>query len=356
MDAKKITVALICGGLSGEREVSIKSAENILRYIPQNKYDVRLVEIGKDGRWLLRSGTRNIKDTIKAKGRKNALSLVSQISLTPVKTIKSFNVAFLATHGQFGEDGKLQSILEFLGIPYTGSGVLASALGMNKAKMRQFIEKIHVTSPKFLEVNEDVPSTKYIDSWIKNNIGYPCIVKPNESGSSLGISISDSIKDLPNAIKQARKEDKKILIEQHIVGREVTCAVIGNSGRTKLVALPLVEIIPKAKFFDYIAKYDSQETQEICPAKLSKQLTREIQRQAKQIHAYLGCDGLTRSDFIISKNGKIYFLEINTIPGMTKESLCPKEARAAGMTFGQFLDTQIKLALQRFGVRGNGRS
>ncbi len=346
---KKIRVAVICGGPSSERDVSLKSGEQIARNLPADKYLISRIEISKDGQWLLEP-QRKMNQLMAEKGKKiptKALVLKSELLPLTRERFNEFDVAFIGMHGKFGEDGKVQALLEILGIPYTGSGVLASALAMNKIKTIEMAENAGITVPKSLIVRSANASSKATQAEIEKIIGYPCVVKPNESGSSIGTSIVKSKKYLPLALKRAASEDALILIQKYIKGRELTCAVLGNTNQTELIALPIVEIIPKGRtFFDYEAKY-SPETREICPALIPNAVTRKIQELSKKAHALLGCDGLTRSDFILVPNGAIYFLEINTIPGLTENSLSPKEARAAGLSFSEFLDTQVQLALKK---------
>jgi len=306
---KKLKIALIYGGISSEREISFNSAKYINKHLNRNKYSVRFYDVKFDLLKLIQEGQ-----------------------------YKEFDLAFIALHGKFGEDGKIQSILDILKIPYTGSGVLASALCMNKIKTFEFLKNYNIKTPEFLPIyNKNIDLEK---------IKYPCIVKPNENGSSIGITIVNSFEDLKNAVKKAFSEDTSILIEEYIRGIEITCGVLGNSKQTKLMVLPPVQIIPGNNFFDYDAKYFSKQTQEICPADIPENLTKKVQELSKKIHDVLGCDGLTRSDFIL-KDNEFYFLEINTIPGLTEVSLCPKEAKAIGISFEKFLDMQIGLAIKK---------
>ena len=219
---------------------------------------------------------------------------------------------------------------------------------MNKIKCLEFIKKQGINIPRSIILrkrgNTEIDS---LDRAIKKNIGYPCIVKPNESGSSIGMTIVKKQSELKKAISLAFKEDDLLIVEEYIRGRELTCGVLGNTGKTDLLILPPVEIIVHDSiFFNYKEKYFSKTVEEICPADIGKKITDEVQKTARLVHEVLGCDGLTRSDFILSeKNGKLYFLEINTIPGQTEVSLCPKEAEVFGWTFPEFVEKQIELAL-----------
>jgi len=346
---KKIRVAVIFGGPSSEREVSLSSGREVLKNLPRDKYELLPVDIKKDNQRFL-------------------------------KNKKDIDVAFLALHGKFGEDGRIQALLDKSKIPYTGSSARASALGMDKLKTRALVQKAGLKCAKLIKmelrghttavslsvisrgaeprtiprsrngawVNSKKFNLEKLNRLIEQKISYPCIVKPNQSGSSIGVSIIDSKKQLQKAIQSASKEDSCILIEEYIHGREMSCGVYGNTSQTQIKALPLTEIIPKSsdRFFSYDAKYIPGRTREVCPAPISKELTAEIQRLSKIAHTRLVCDGLTRSDFIIKEN-KAYFLEINTIPGITRTSICPQEAKVAGISFPKFLDLQIKLALSR---------
>jgi len=338
----KIKIAVISGGLSNERKVSIKTGRQVFNNLSEENYDKFLVEITHDGKWLLS------KNNLKLGSNSNkikTLTLMHPNHGVAKNDLKDFDLVFLALHGRFGEDGKIQAILDILDVPYTGSGVLASALGMNKIKTMEFLKGMGVKTPNSLFFsNKQNIDLKVINKMIKENINYPCVVKPNESGSSIGVNIIKSFSDLEQAIYEAYKADDQILVEEFLKGREITCGVLGNSNQTELEALPPAEIITDRAFFDYKAKYFSNKTQEICPANISAEQSIKVKDLAKTAHKALGCDGLTRSDFIL-KDNEFYFLEINTLPGLTEQSICPKEAKAAGMTFAEFLDKQVKLAI-----------
>lgn len=315
----KTRVAIICGGISNEREVSLKSGRQIMENLDPIKYEPSMVEISADGHWLSRLADLRANN----------------------------DVAFIALHGKFGEDGRVQALLELLGIPYTGSGVLASALCMDKAKTQNFLKSYNILIPTYIVLRTSYSASDQIQTEIEQKIKYPCVVKPNESGSSVGVTIVKSKDELAEALDKAFKEDRTVMIQQFIKGRELTCAVLGNSSQNdEPQTLPPVEIIAGNEFFDYDAKYSSKQTQEICPAQIDPDMTKKLQALAAKIHVALGCDGLSRSDFIL-KDGELYFLEINTIPGMTEQSLAPKEASAAGMNYTEFLDKLIALALKK---------
>jgi D-alanine-D-alanine ligase len=269
-----------------------------------------------------------------------------------MKVARSTNLAVLsALHGEWGEDGRIQAILESLGVPYTGSGVLPSAIGMHKYLSYKLADWAGLRVPAHFILHAPA-SADVVHARIAQSFGYPCVVKPNGLGSSIGVSVARSRPALARALKAAFALDHAVLVQQFISGAEVTCGVLGNTAQTELLALPPVLIrMPRGTFFDYAAKYHSPMTKELCPAPLPPKTIREIEAAAQKAHALYEADGLTRSDFILARNGTLYFLEINTAPGMTEASLCPKEAKALGWSFAELLQNIIGLALVRHGYK-----
>jgi D-alanine-D-alanine ligase len=304
-------IVILNGGFSSEREISLMTGEQIAKELDQKHEIVRI----------------DVKD---------------RSSWTDQVNIAGPDLVFIAMHGKYGEDGEVQSELDKLSVPYTGSSAEVSSVAFNKQQTNQIISKLNIKTPANMVIKNMA-----VDS-IEKKIGLPCVVKPNQSGSSIAVTIVHQTIDLNKAVAAALNEDSSVLIEQYIRGREFTCGVFGNTGRSPLEVLPVVEIIPgaDASFFDYHAKYNSDLTEEICPAKIDDLLRESIQELSRQVHETLKCDGLTRSDFIKDKKGVIYFLEINTIPGLSEASLCPKEVMAAGMTFRDFLEKQIEGAVR----------
>jgi D-alanine-D-alanine ligase len=307
---KKITLALIAGGISSEREVSLNGAAQIYSALNKDKYHI-----------------------IRYDSKTDLQNLVSDAA--------TIDAALIVLHGPYGEDGTVQGLLELLDIPYQGSGVLGSAIGMNKLASKQLYEKAGIPIPAYfaLERGEPVDSQTII-----NRLGLPLVVKPVEGGSSVGMSIVRTAQALQGAVDLAAEHDRKIIVEAYIDGIELTCGVIGNDHPA---ALPLIEIIPDSEheFFDYEAKYTSGITQEICPARIDDALTKKAQRYGEMAHQALYCTGYSRTDMIM-KNDEIYVLETNTIPGMTATSLLPQAAQAAGMSFSDLLDKLIELGIQ----------
>ncbi len=312
---KKLQITVLFGGFSNERDISLLSGNQVFKALDREKYSVKKIDVSKT----------------------TVLKLPT--------LLKGTDVVFIALHGTFGEDGHIQGILDTLGIPYTGSGLMASALCMDKYRSMSVVESVGLTLPKSLLLScmhlEAFTETEAI---IKKYFDYPVFVKPNNSGSSMGAGIAKNKKELEVRLKDAFSHDSSVVVQEVITGRELTCAVVGNSGGD-VFALPPAEIPLKKGFFDRKVKY-SADTVEICPAELSSKLTNQIQDLAIEAHTALGCAGVTRTDFIL-KESTFYYLETNTIPGLTEHSLTPKEAKAAGYTFQKYLDLQVELALEK---------
>jgi D-alanine-D-alanine ligase len=308
---KKIKIALLSGGRGGEREVSLKTGEQIFKALDKNKYQVFRYDPKND--------------------LKNFFLDCAN---------KKFDLIFPALHGPFGEDGKLQGLLDILGTPYLFSGCLASALAMNKYKTKIVAEKSGMLTAKdfILRKKEKFDLEKII-----KKLSFPIVVKPVELGSSVGMTIAKTKRELKEGIAKAFKCDQEVICEQFIKGRELTVPIMGNNPPK---ALPVIEIIPKISgWFDYKAKYEVGGSEEVCPAKIPARIKIEAQKQAVAAYQAIGCKDLARADFIWQEgSNKLYFLEINTIPGMTATSLVPRSAKAAGLEFSDFLDKLIASA------------
>jgi D-alanine-D-alanine ligase len=308
---KKMRVALIAGGKSSEREVSLKSGEQVYQALNKDKYDIRRYDPLNDLERLVREAPE-------------------------------LDVALIIMHGRGGEDGTLQGMLDLLEVPYQGSGVLGSALGMNKELSKILYLQAGLKVPHALVFTQkDAPSAPNIEEVL----GLPAVIKPVNEGSSIGITIARSRKELEEGLAAAFKYDYRVVVEEFIEGTEVTGGVLGNA---ELQALPLVEIVPSTSypFFSYEAKYLPGATTEICPARIDAALTQAAQQCALTAHQALGCRGYSRTDMKI-REGEIYVLETNTIPGMTATSLFPQGAKAAGIEFPELLDKLIELALEK---------
>jgi D-alanine-D-alanine ligase len=307
---KKLTLALLSGGISSEREVSLNSGKQVFAALDKEKYTVLRYDPKTDLQRLVADAPK-------------------------------IDVALIILHGPFGEDGTVQGLLDLLDIPYQGSGVLGSAVAMNKLMSKQLYQQVGLPVPSYLAFKR---SDTLDSADIAARLGLPVVIKPVQGGSSVGMSIVRSEKDLPGAIQKAFDYDTSVLVEAYIDGIEITGGVLGNS---EPEALPLIEIIPDKshEFFDYEAKYTAGVTQEICPARIDEALTEKARTYAVMAHEVLGCRGYSRTDLML-KGRDLFVLETNTIPGMTATSLFPQAAAAAGFPFGQLLDRLIELSLE----------
>jgi D-alanine-D-alanine ligase len=307
----KLRLALIAGGNSAERDVSLKSGEQVYEALDKNKYDISRYDPRDDLERLARDAG-------------------------------NLDAALVIMHGRGGEDGALQGMLDLLGIPYQGSGVLGSALGMNKELSKMLYRQAGLKVSRALYVNrgEDLDTRE-----IEAELGLPVVIKPVHEGSSIGITKASTLEELEKGLEAAFLYDHRVLVEEFLEGVEVTGGVLGNR---ELTALPLVEIVPAEQyaFFDYEAKYKPGASTEICPARVDGDTTRKAQEVALTAHRALHCRGYSRTDMIV-KDGEIYVLETNTIPGMTATSLFPQAAKAAGLEFPQLLDRLIELAMEK---------
>lgn len=307
----KKTLALISGGTSSEREVSINGGNQVFEALSKDKYLIRRYDPKFDLKKL-------------------------------VEDASSIDVALIILHGPYGEDGTIQGMLELLGIPYQGSGVLGSALAIDKLTSKKIYQQSGLPVPPYAVALKGQPFDQ--EACIKD-LGLPLFVKPATGGSSIGMSRVNAEEELGPALEKAFEYDTVVLVESFIEGTELTCGVIGNDS---LKALPLIEIIPESPgstFFDYEAKYSVGGASEICPARISPELTQAMQDLAIRAHQALNLRGYSRTDMIL-RDGSFYILETNTIPGMTQTSLLPQQAQAAGMSYSQLLDRLIELALQ----------
>ncbi|HEU5114283.1 MAG TPA: D-alanine--D-alanine ligase [Candidatus Paceibacterota bacterium] len=323
--AHKTRVAVLRGGPSSEYDVSLKSGETVLKNLPQ-KYEGVDVFISKDGVWH-----------------------VQGFEKTPADALKNVDVAFVALHGQYGEDGKVQRILEHIGIPYTGSESFPSAVAMNKhlakGALAKIKDKVKMAAHKVFSREEVAQKGPH---GIFREIILPSVVKPVSAGSSVGVSIVRTYFELEPAVVLALDHSDAIIIEEYIIGREATCGVLEDFRNERHYALLPIEIIhpESSEFFDYDAKYGGQ-SREICPGNFDEATKRAIQEAAIAIHRELGLRHYSRSDFIVHPKRGVYFLEANTLPGLTSESLLPKSVNAVGSSLPQFLDHVLTLALDR---------
>jgi len=306
------TIAIAAGGDSSEFEVSVKSAMEVSNTL-SSRYITYIIMI-KGPNWYWED----------PKGRYVNIDK-NDFSLKADDMKIRFDAVFIAIHGKPGENGYLQGYFEMLGIPYTSCNAFCSSLTFNKQSCKLFLKEYKIPMAKAVLVREGDETDP--DAVIKR-VGLPCFVKPNDSGSSFGVTKVKKKEELESAFEKAFRESNEVLIEAFMNGREVACGVVKT--RSKAVILPVTEIISKNEFFDYEAKYTPGRSQEVTPADLPEKITDRIQKLSSEIYDLLGCNGIVRVDFILI-DMKPYFLEINTVPGMTKESLIPQQAKAAGI-------------------------
>lgn len=294
-------VAVLFGGRSGEREVSLKSGSAVLAALQRQGVDAHAFD----------PATQELSE------------------------LKAFNRAFIALHGRFGEDGTIQGALELMDIPYTGSGVMASALGMDKWRTKLLWTAAGVVTPEYVLMDD----TTAVEDVVAK-LGLPLFVKPANEGSSIGVSKVKQANELVEAYQLAKASDPLVIAEQFVGGGEYTVGILGDT------ALPIIRIVPKNEYYDYEAKYLRDDTEYRCPSGLSAAQEEQIQAEALQAFKVLGCNGWGRVDFLMDGAGKHYFLEVNTSPGMTDHSLVPMAAKVAGMDFDALVINILQQTLQ----------
>lgn len=363
--AKKLRVGVIFGGRSGEHEVSIRSARAIVESIDRKKFDVVPIAITKEGKWLPPSDSAQLLPAavqpmltpsattgdIALLGDPSHKGLVSLQRDSQPLVAEKLDIVFPALHGTYGEDGTLQGLLEMADVPYVGCGVLASACGMDKVTMKSLFVEAGLPICKhvwFLRSQWRADSAKVIRKVI-SQIGFPCFVKPANLGSSVGVSRAIDRKSLSDAIELAAAYDRKIIIEEEVVAREIECAVLGNDEPKASLPGEYVIYDEVARFLDYTEKYSSTgNVSFVVPAPLTKAMTTRIQKMA--IRAFQSVDGagLARVDFFLSRDGgDLIINELNTMPGLTEVSGYPKMWQASGLSFARLLETLIELAFER---------
>lgn len=332
------------GGKTPEHEISLISGREVVRNLDSKKYEIIPIVISRNGKkWQLVSSEKllSLPDPLSIKDSREDLVKRPDKNMDGINQLAvDIDVVFIAMHGPFGEDGTIQGTLELAGVTYTGPGVLASALGMDKLMFRNILKSADIIYPKFVALKKDEGFSKVFKS-----LGVPpYFVKPRNQGSSLGNSLVKNRKELKKAVEKALEFSPIILVDEYIEGTEVTCGIIGNE---EPHALPLVEIKPlKSEFFDYESKYTESGAEEIVPARVSEKLTKQVQELAVEVYKLLGCRGFSRVDFILKNNKLPYVLEINTIPGLTPMSLLPKAANAYGLNYSKFLDKIITYSIE----------
>jgi D-alanine-D-alanine ligase len=365
--ARRTRVGVLLGGGSGERQISLASGLMIAEHLPKDCYEAILLdplvlmadnpklpaELRQRAR-ALRAGTH----TPEALGEGDAAlpeALRQQVQRASAEAgpatgalalaggERGVDVVFIALHGPWGEDGTVQGLLDLVGVPYVGSGTLASALAMDKAMAKTVLGARGLPLPRGVEVSRAEWKTAAADALERAAHLLPAVVKPVCQGSSIGMGLAADAESLSVALDEALRHDSRALVEERLVGVELSVGVLGNR---ELQALPPIEIVSKRAFFDYRAKYDASLSEEICPARVDAALNAQAQELALRAHRALGCRGLSRTDMIADAERGLRVLEVNTMPGMTINSLLPKAAKVAGIAFPELLDRLVRLALE----------
>jgi D-alanine-D-alanine ligase len=321
----RVRVGVLRGGPSNEYAVSLDTGAHVLNHMP-GKYIPLDILVSKEGDWHVGGFTRR-----------------------PEQVLRHVDVIFNALHGKYGEDGKVQSLLEMHKIPFTGSGSLASSIGMHKGLSKKMYEKFGIKTPAHIVINHKNHTNKYIVE-VFRSFPQPSIVKPITGGSSLGVTLARDFFSFQKAIENAFRHSHGVIIEEYISGREATCGVLESRNGTNTFALLPVEIVKHEHkdFFDYESKYDAP-VQEFCPSTFDESTKTKLQHLAIDAHHALGLTHYSRSDFIVNTDRGIYILETNSLPGLTPNSLYPKALSASGVTAPEFLDHVLELALTRNG-------
>ena len=362
---KKITVALLFGGKSGEHEVSLESAASILAAIDRAKYNVIPIGITKEGRWRADPGflEGNFPEILQegspvllpAESTPSGQLIQLEADGTRVGPQTPVDVVFPVLHGPFGEDGTIQGLLELANVPYVGAGVLGSAVAMDKDVMKRLFQQEGLPTAPFLAIKWDHwrNRARKLEQEVAAKLGYPCFVKPANLGSSIGISKVERPRQLAEALAQAGEFDEKVIVERALDAREIECSVLGNADPQ--ASLP-GEIIPRSGFYDYRAKYLDDSTELVVPAPLRSDQVERVQELALRSFQVLECQGMARVDFFLEKTTEdIYVNEINTIPGFTPISMYPKLWQASGLAYSELIDRLIQLALDRHRRRQSRR-
>jgi D-alanine-D-alanine ligase len=334
MNNNKPRIALLLGGTSPEKEVSKSSAASVYEALLALGYKVKLINPAYGINQPLKTEDFFVEKEFSEISNRNFIETVNSSLFDDV------GLAFLTLHGRWGEDGSIQSLLELRGIKYTGSKVLSSAVAMDKAMSKILFKEYGVETPKGFLIEDPSINIESVSKNIENEFGFPVVVKPNDQGSTVGLTICKEKSKLSESLNIAFKFAKNVLIEEYIPGRELTVAILDGE------ALPPLEIKPKSGFYDYKSKYTKGLTEYEVPAKVTEEIAVKLKEQALLAFKALRCDGYARVDFRMNEQNKIYCLEVNTLPGMTATSLVPKMAKVAGISFEQLVEKIIQLGLR----------
>lgn len=346
-------IVVLAGGLSAERDVSLKTGEMVAKALRENGHQVILLDVfmgyGEKKEELSDIFARAVEVSVKVEGISETAPDIAKVKASRKDQSDNFfgpnvielcqmaDVVFMALHGENGENGKIQAAFDLFGIRYTGSGYLSSALAMDKGMAKQLFRQNGIPTPKGVSVKKSEKKT-----FAELGLSLPCVVKPCCGGSSIGVSIVNSEEEFEAALKEAFRWEDVLVIEEFVKGREFSVGVIDYK------ALPVIEIAPVEGFYDYKNKYKAGSAVETCPAELSAEITAQMQYYAEEVARVLGLDTYTRSDFLLDEKNQMYCLETNTLPGMTPTSLLPQEAQVVGMNFNQLCEKIIEISLRRY--------
>jgi D-alanine-D-alanine ligase len=346
VEKKKCKIAVLMGGNSAERDVSLASGAGIVAGLKAAGHEAISIDTA------LGAGQLSAHAKAEITGIKTEPPTVSDLAIisseTTIQTVsspdlKSVDLVFIALHGGMGENGTIQALLDLMGIPYTGSGVLASAAAMDKLIAKKIFIASGIPTPDyFVKVSSDLGAEKELIAEVKKITGFPVVVKPNDQGSSVGLDIAKDANSLFEIAKKAALYSDKVLFEKYIPGRELTVAVLDD------LTLPVVEIKPHDGFYDYRHKYTVGQTEYLVPAPITEDQDRRTHELGLQAFRALGCRGYARTDFRLSPEGELFCLEVNTLPGMTATSLVPKAAKAAGIEFSELLSRIAESAMRYY--------
>ncbi len=351
----KLRVGVIFGGRSGEHEVSLRSAESVINAMDESKYEIVPICITPEGSWLISEGVRSLLPaSLMASNHREPVAILCDPTRQGLTRLEAGNldrepldVIFPVLHGTYGEDGTIQGLLEMAGVPYIGCGVLASACGMDKVVMKQLFEQAGLTTTGyewFLRSSWET-DPEAVTEQVSRSLGYPVFVKPANLGSSVGISKAEDRGELRDAIDDAARYDRRIIVERAIKGREIEVSVLGNDN--PMASLP-GEIVAGHEFYDYEDKYIDNISKTVIPAELPEQITEQIQRDAIRAFQAIDGAGLARVDFFVEReSSRVIINEINTMPGFTSISMFAKMWEASGISYSELIDRLIALALER---------
>ena len=341
MASSKTRVAVLFGGRSSEHEVSVLSAASIIGGLASDRFDAIPVAIERSGRWL---DSKRSASWLPAEAASKCVTTPVEFGYAPGCS-RGFDVVFPALHGPFGEDGRVQGLLDMASVPYVGSGVLGSACGMDKDIMKRLFRERQLPTLPHVAVHRGEAADRCEE--IERSIGYPAFVKPANLGSSVGIRKARDRAELSESIEYAAEFDLKVLVERAVDAREIECAVLGNDDPK--ASLP-GEVVTRSGFYDYETKYETEDAELVVPAAIDPDLTRTIRRFATEAFRAVGCAGLARVDFFVERaTGEILINEVNTMPGFTSISLFPRMWAASGLAYGDLIERLIGLALERHG-------